>query len=81
MPVGPVSPVGPVMPVGPVTPVGRINDGIGGNVGPTRSGEIKISDFILGELNLSFLDIRDWLNLSFLDICISSLLRISDYIQ
>ena len=26
-------------------------------VGPTRSGEIEISDFILGELNLSFLDI------------------------
>lgn len=49
---------------------GRVNDGIGGKVGPTRSGEIEISDFILGELNLSFLD-----------ICISSSLRIADYIQ
>nr|WP_276565434.1 hypothetical protein [Bacillus thuringiensis] len=80
-PVGPVFPVGPVLPVGPVMPVGRVNDGIGGKVGPTRSGEIEISDFILDELNLSFLDIRDRLNLSFLDICISSFLRISDYIQ
>lgn len=69
-PVGPVSPVAPVLPVGPVIPVGRVNDGIGGKVGPTRSGEIEISDFILGELNLSFLD-----------ICISSSLRIADYIQ
>jgi len=77
-PLGPVSPVGPVV---PVTPVGRVNDGIGGNVGPTRSGEIEISGFMLGELNLSFLDIRDRLNLSFLVICISSLLRISDYTQ
>ena len=68
-PVGPVSPVAPVLPVGPVIPVGRVNDGIGGSI-LTRSGEIEISDFILGELNLSFLD-----------ICISSSLRIADYIQ
>lgn len=40
-PVGPVSPVAPVLPVGPVIPVGRVNDGIGGKVGPTRSGELK----------------------------------------
>ncbi|MCH5471025.1 hypothetical protein L4B24_26890 [Bacillus toyonensis] len=40
-PVGPVRPVGPVAPVGPVPPVGpvgRVNDVIGGSVGPIKFG-------------------------------------------
>lgn len=58
-----------VLLVGLVILVGRVNDGIGGKVGLIRLGEIEILDFILGELNLFFLD-----------ICILFFLRIVDYI-
>ncbi|MEB9727641.1 hypothetical protein P4J62_25715, partial [Bacillus cereus] len=46
-PVAPLIPVGPVGPVAPLIPVGRVNEEIGGNVGPIKLESSESADGFL----------------------------------